>query len=98
MGQWFYGCPAYQSGPGKDGFQIDVSMASQSSFSKSLLAASRSRNVYIGDGPIIHHSVSSRKISVTKTGLDKKKTLVRGRSILFKRCCAIEYVVCNTTF
>ena len=33
MGRWFFGCPAYQSGPGKDGFRIDVSMASQSSFS-----------------------------------------------------------------
>ena len=41
--RWFLGCPAYQSGPGKDGFLIDVSMASQSSSSRSLLAASRSR-------------------------------------------------------
>ena len=40
MGRWFFGCPAYQSGPGKDGFRIDVSMASQSSFSRSLPAAS----------------------------------------------------------
>ena len=40
-GRWFLGCPAYQSGPGKDGFRIDVSMTSQSSFSRSLLAASR---------------------------------------------------------
>ena len=31
MGRWFFGCPAYQSGPGKDSFRIDVSMASQSS-------------------------------------------------------------------
>ena len=30
MGRWFFGCPAYQFGPGKDGFRIDVSMASQS--------------------------------------------------------------------
>ena len=21
MGRWFFGCPAYQSGPGKDGFR-----------------------------------------------------------------------------
>ena len=28
IGRWFFGCPAYQSGPGKDDFQIDVSMAS----------------------------------------------------------------------
>ena len=42
MGRWFLGCPAYQSGPGKDGFRIDVSMASQSYFSRSLLGASRS--------------------------------------------------------
>ena len=40
IGRWFFGCPAYQSGPGKD----DVSMASQSSFSRSLPAASRSGN------------------------------------------------------
>ena len=39
MGRWFFGCPAYQSGPGKDGFRIDVSMASQSSFSRSVPAA-----------------------------------------------------------
>ena len=46
MGRWFLGCPASQSGPGKDGFLIDVSMVSQSSFSRSLLAASRChRNV-----------------------------------------------------
>ena len=44
MGRWFFGCPAYQSGPGKDGFRIDVSMASQSSFSRSVPAASWSRN------------------------------------------------------
>ena len=44
MGQWFFGCPVYQSGPGKDGFWIDISMASQSSFSRSLPAAIRSRN------------------------------------------------------
>ena len=44
MGRWFFGCPAYQSGPGKDGFRIDISMASQSSFSRSVPAASRSRN------------------------------------------------------
>ena len=37
MGQWFFGCPAYQFGPGMDGFRIDVSMASQSSFSRILL-------------------------------------------------------------
>ena len=42
MGRWFFGCPAYQSGPGKDGFRIDVSMAPQSSFSRSLPTASRS--------------------------------------------------------
>ena len=36
MGRWFFGCP----GPGKDGFQIDVTMASQSSFSRSVPAAS----------------------------------------------------------
>ena len=42
MSRWFFGCPAYQSGPGKDGFRIDVSIASQSSFSRSLPAASRS--------------------------------------------------------
>ena len=24
MGQWFLGCPAYQSGLGKDGFRIDI--------------------------------------------------------------------------
>ena len=35
MGRWFFGCPAYQSGPGKDCFRVDVSMASQSSFSRS---------------------------------------------------------------
>ena len=40
MGRWFFGNPAYQSGPGKDGFRIDVSMASQSSFSRSIPAAS----------------------------------------------------------
>ena len=40
MGRWFFGCPAYQSGPGKDGFRINVSMASQSSFSRSVPAAS----------------------------------------------------------
>ena len=51
MGRWFLGCPAYQSGPGKDGFWIDVSMASQSSSSKSLLAASRSRNTRETIGP-----------------------------------------------
>ena len=39
MGRWFFGCPAYQSGPGKDGFRIDISMASQSSFSRSVPAA-----------------------------------------------------------
>ena len=44
MGRWFIGSPAYQSGPGKGDFRIDVSMASQSSSSESLLAASRSRN------------------------------------------------------
>ena len=27
MGRWFHGCPAYQSGPWKDGFRIDVSMS-----------------------------------------------------------------------
>ena len=43
IGRWFLGCPAYQSGPGKYGFRIDVSMTSRSSFSRSLLAASRSR-------------------------------------------------------
>ena len=40
MGRWFFGCPAYHSGPGNDGFRIDVSMASQSSFSRSVPAAS----------------------------------------------------------
>ena len=40
MGRWFLRCPAYQSGPGKDGFRIDVSMASQSSSSGPFLAAS----------------------------------------------------------
>ena len=48
IGQWFLGCPAYQSGPGKDGFRIDVSMASQSSFSRSLLAPSRSISPVLG--------------------------------------------------
>ena len=43
MGQWFLGCPAYQSGPGKDGFQIDVSMTSQSSTSTSSKKRSRRR-------------------------------------------------------
>ena len=43
MGRWFFGCPACKSGPGKDGFRIDVSMASQSSFSRTLPAARRSR-------------------------------------------------------
>ena len=38
-GWFFLGCPAYQSGTGKEGFRIDVSMASQSSSSGSLLAA-----------------------------------------------------------
>ena len=52
MGRWFFGCPAYQTGPGKDGFRIDVSMASQSSFSRSLLAASLAAT-----------STSSKKIS-----------------------------------
>ena len=32
MGRWFFGCPAYQSGPGMDVFRIDVSMASHSFF------------------------------------------------------------------
>ena len=45
MGRWFFGCPTYQSGPGKDGFWIDVSMASQSYFSRSLPAASRSTSI-----------------------------------------------------
>ena len=40
IGRWFLGYPAYQSGPGKDGFRIDVPTAFQSSFSRSLLAAS----------------------------------------------------------
>ena len=40
MGRWFFGFPAYQSGPGKDGFRIDVSMESQSSSSESLLTVS----------------------------------------------------------
>ena len=40
MGRWFFGRPAYQSAPGKDAFRIDVSMASQSSFSRSVPAAS----------------------------------------------------------
>ena len=44
MGRWFFGCPAYLSGPGKDDFRIDVSMASQSYLSRSLPAASWSRN------------------------------------------------------
>ena len=43
IGQWFFGCPAYQSGLGKDRFRIDVSMKSKSFSSGSLLAASRSR-------------------------------------------------------
>ena len=40
IGRWFLGCPTYQSSPGKDGFRINVSMTSQSSSSRSLLAAS----------------------------------------------------------
>ena len=43
MGRWFFGCPAYQSGPGKEGFRIDLSMVSQSSSSRSLPDASRLR-------------------------------------------------------
>ena len=48
MGRWFFGCPAYQSGPGKDGFWIKVSMASQSSSSK--LAARRDLEKDAGRG------------------------------------------------
>ena len=47
LGRWFFGCPVYQSGPGKDGFRIDVSMASQSSFSRSVPSASWS-SYFIG--------------------------------------------------
>ena len=48
MGRWFIRCPAYQSGPGKDGFRIDVSMESQSSFSRSLLADTQDTRETIG--------------------------------------------------
>ena len=45
IGRWFLGCPAYQSGPGKDGFRIDVSMASQSSSSTAYFTTAKT---YVG--------------------------------------------------
>ena len=52
IGRWLLRCPAYLSGTGKDGFRIDVSIASQSSVSRSVPAATWSRNKLRQSNPI----------------------------------------------
>ena len=74
MGRWFLGCPAYQSGPRKDGFRIHFSMASQSSFSRSLFCTStssrkRSRKRW----PRCHRNVDPETV-LPRTGLIRETT------------------------